>query len=76
MAEITTLKAEAKAAAKAPAKFRRITPETVITAPCVLARVEGGTEWIMKPVHTEAGVAWLRSDYTHWLPIQWPEVRG
>ncbi len=61
----------------APAQFRRITPETEITVPCVLA-VDGiePEGWIAFVAHTEQSVILWMSDYTHWLPIQWPEVRG
>lgn len=62
----------------APAQFRRITKRTKVTAPCVLARQEDLAvleNWDGFIAHTDGQVEDLRSDYTHWLPIQWPEVR-
>lgn len=60
----------------APAQFRRITPETEIAVPCVLAHCdESGFYWAMV-IYTKQEAKRLRIKYTHWLPIQWPEVRG
>lgn len=61
----------------APAQFRRITAETEITVPCVLAcRLSDGGLYA-RMANTMDDIAALGDDYcTHWLPIQWPEVRG
>lgn len=63
----------------APAKFRRITKRSKLTAPCVLAR-----EYMMSlkwhgEMFTDARTLKRElsvGSWTHWLPIQWPEVRG
>ncbi len=72
---VSCLQAEIKAAAKAPAQFRRITKQTEITVPCVMARWDG-THWWAMVIYVESAVSGLRNRYTHWLPFQWPEVRG
>ena len=60
----------------APARFLRITPDTEITVPCVLARKRIGKPYIHgEVVNVDAEVKLLRSEYTHWLPVQFPEVR-
>ena len=54
-------------------KFERITPETVITVPCVLAVLDRFGEWDAYFTANERVVELMRNEYTHWLPIQWPE---
>lgn len=61
-------------AGKMVATFRLITPDTVITVPCVLAVRDRYSEWDGFLPANERSVELLRSEYTHWLPIQWPEV--
>lgn len=59
----------------APAQFRRITPETEITAPCVLANDATDPVIAVLVWHQEIADRY-RPKYTHWLPVQWPEVRA
>lgn len=68
-------KAEAKAAATAPARFRRITPRSKVTAPCLLTKDDDGF-WSTRLCYIDDAVTEWKDNYTHWLPIQWPEVRG
>ena len=75
-AQVAALQAEAKAAAKAPARFRRITARTKLTVPCVMAREVGTSTWESFVCETESGAGDWSGEYTHWLPFQWPEVRG
>lgn len=62
----------------APAQFRRITPRTKVTAPCSLARKssEGGWEAIVRYTQPFVDAELSLKNWTHWLPVQWPEVRG
>ena len=59
----------------APAQFRRIMPGEEITVPCMMARWDGKHWWAMV-IYIESAASRLRNKYTHWLPFQWPEVRG
>lgn len=72
-------KADEKAAATAPAKFRRITKRAKVTAPCVLAVLDKTSipyRWQLAAVTVQTTIDLFGDRYTHWLPIQWPEVRG
>lgn len=84
--EVRDLTAQAKAAAIAPARFRRITPRTKVTAPCVLALVGNAVdsegprwgekeEWVATICHNDIEVNKVKNLYTHFLPIEFPEVR-
>lgn len=68
-------KAEAKAAATAPARFRRITKRTKVTAPCLLTK-DDDVFWSTRLCYIDEAATEWKDKYTHWLPIQWPEVRG
>ena len=62
----------------APAQFLRITPETELTVPCVLAKEDAWRpgEWKgMVAINEQVLLDWIDA-HTHWLPIQFPEVRG
>ena len=59
----------------APAQFRRITPETELTVPCVLVYQHKGI-WSAVVIDNYEWAIRFRVNATHWLPVQWPEVRG
>lgn len=68
-------------AVTAAAQFRRITPEEEITVPCVMARLivrDGGKAWDASLMLYSSPTVdfYRRAFFTHWLPIQFPEVRG
>lgn len=67
------------------ARFRRINESLAdgLTYPCILARLVTGSIlgckygcWETKTVYGYGELARLHESYTHWLPIEFPEVRG
>lgn len=62
----------------APAKFLRITKRTRVTAPCVLARQDDDCKlgWDTIVLYDTDLAQALLPRYAHWLPIEFPEVRG
>ena len=77
-AEVRALQAQAKAAAKATTRFRRITKRAKVTAPCVLARLNEASiphRWETLMATQPFTVDVVGTQYTHYLPIRWPEVR-
>ncbi len=62
-------------------KFKRITAKTKLTFPCLLAynwaKQTGGYGWTIQVYERSAQVeVWGIDGYTHWMPFEWPEVRG
>jgi hypothetical protein len=84
--QVWALQANANAAAVGSSKLRRIMARTKITVPCVMVKPtkyedlplgwQERKEWVASVFLSDAEVDLFRDDYTHWLPFQWPEVRG